>query len=147
MKRINLETVVGLFVLVGIAAIAWLSIRLGKLEIVGSDYVPIHAEFASVSGLKKGASVEIAGVEVGKVDAIALDNTKADVLMKIRKGIALGDDTIASVRTTGLIGDKYISLSPGASDRLIPPGGTVRETESPPDFDQLIGEFIHGSAK
>jgi len=147
MKRINLETVVGLFVLVGIAAIAWLSIRLGKLEIVGSDYVPIHAEFASVSGLKKGASVEIAGVEVGKVDAIALDNNKADVLMKIRKGIALGDDTIASVRTTGLIGDKYISLSPGASDRLIPPGGTVRETESPPDFDQLIGEFIHGSAK
>jgi len=147
MKRINLETVVGLFVLVGIAAIAWLSIRLGKLEIVGGEYVPVHAEFASVSGLKKGASVEIAGVEVGKVDAIALDNHKADVLMKIRKGIALGDDTIASVRTTGLIGDKYISLSPGASDRLIPPGGTVRETESPPDFDQLIGEFIHGSAK
>jgi len=147
MKRINLETAVGLFVLVGIAAIAWLSIRLGKLEIVGGDYVPIHAEFASVSGLKKGASVEIAGVEVGKVGAIALDNDKADVLMKIRTGIALGDDTIASVRTMGLIGDKYISLSRGASDRLIPPGGKVRETESPPDFDQLIGEFIHGSAK
>ncbi len=147
MKRINVETVVGLFVLVGIAAIAWLSIRLGKLEIVGGDTVPVHAEFASVSGLKKGASVEIAGVEVGTVDAIGLDHDKADVLLKIRKGIALGDDTIASVRTTGLIGDKYISLSPGASDRLIPPGGKVRETESPPDLDQLIAEFIHGSAK
>jgi len=147
MKRINLETVVGLFVLVGIAAIAWLSIRLGKLEIVGGDYVPVHAEFASVSGLKRGASVEIAGVEVGKVDAIALDNYKADVVMKIRKGVALGDDTIASVRTMGLLGDKYISLSPGASDRVIPPGGKVRETESPPDLEQLIGEFIHGSAK
>lgn len=147
MKRINLETAVGLFVLVGIAAIAWLSIRLGKLEIGGGDYVPVHAEFASVSGLKEGASVEIAGVQVGKVDAIALDNSKADVLLKIRKGIALGDDTIASVRTMGLLGDKYISLSPGASDRLIPPGGKVRETESPPDLDQLIGELIHGSAK
>lgn len=147
MKRFGVETAVGLFVLVGIAALAWLSIRLGKLEIVGGDYVPIHAEFASVAGLKKGASVEIAGVEVGKVDAIRLDAYKADVLMKIRGGIPLGDDTIASVKTMGLIGDKYISLAPGASDRAIPPGGKIRETESPPDFDQLIGELIHGSAK
>lgn len=147
MKRVNLETVVGVFVLAGIAAVAWLSIRLGQLEIVGGDYVPVHAAFASVSGLKKGASVEIAGVEVGKVDAIALDGGKAEVVLKIRKGIPLGDDTIASVRTMGLLGDKYISLSPGASDRLIPPGGKVRETESPPDLEQLIAEFIHGSAK
>ncbi len=147
MKRFGVETAVGLFVLAGIASLAWLSIRLGKLEIVGGDYVPIHAEFASVAGLKTGASVEIAGVEVGRVDAIALDVYKADVRMKIRKGIALGDDTIASVKTMGLIGDKYISLSPGASERMIPAGGRIRETESPPDFDQLIGEFIHGSAK
>lgn len=147
MKRFNVETAVGLFVFAGIVAIAWLSIRLGKLEIVGGDYVPVHAEFSSVAGVKKGASVDIAGVPVGKVDAITLSGYKADVLMKIRKGIALQDDTIASIRTMGLIGDKYISLSPGASDRLIPPGGKIRETESPPDFDQLVGEIIHGSAK
>ncbi len=147
MKRFGVETAVGLFVLAGIASLAWLSVRLGKLEIVGSDYVPIHAEFASVAGLRKGASVEIAGVEVGRVDAITLEAYKADVLMKVRRGLALGDDTIASVKTMGLIGDKYISLSPGASDRMIPPGGRIRETESPPDFDQLIGEIIHGSAK
>ncbi len=147
MNRFNVETAVGLFVLAGIVAIAWLSIRLGKLEIVGGDYVPVHAEFSSAAGVKKGASVDIAGVPVGKVDAITLSGYKADVLMKIRKGIALQDDTIASIRTMGLIGDKYISLSPGASDRLIPPGGTIRETESPPDFDQLVGEMIHGSAK
>ncbi len=147
MKRFNVETAVGLFVLVGIAALAWLSIRLGKMEILGGDFVPLHAEFASVAGLKKGASVEIAGVEVGRVDAIALDAYKADVLMEIRKGVILGDDTIASVKKMGLIGDKYISLSPGASERMIPAGGRIRETESPPDFDQLIGQFIHGSAK
>ncbi len=146
MKRFNVETVVGLFVVTGIACLAWLSIRLGKLEIVGGDYVPIRAEFSSVAGLKKGASVAIAGVEVGKVDAVTLDGYKADVQMKIRRGIALSDDTIASVKTMGLIGDKYVSLSPGASERVIPPGGTIRETESPPDFDQLIGEIIHGSA-
>ncbi len=146
MKRFNVETAVGLFVLAGIASIAWLSIRLGKVEI-GGGYVPIHAEFASVAGLKRGASVEIAGVEVGTVGAIGLDRGRADVVLNIRKGITLGDDTIASVRTMGLIGDKYVSLSPGASDRQIPPGGTIRETESPPDIDQLIAELIHGSAK
>lgn len=145
--RRNTETAVGLFVLLGIACLAWLSIKLGKLELVGGDYVPVRAEFASVSGLKKGASVEIAGVEVGKVDAIALNGHKAEVVMEIRAGVRLQEDTIASIRTRGLIGDKFVNLSPGASDRLIPPGGKIRETESSVDLEELIGEFIHGSAK
>lgn len=147
MTRLNVETAVGLFVILGIACLAWLSIKLGKLEIVGGGYVPVHAEFASVSGLKKGVSVEIAGVDVGKVESITLDNYSADVLMKIRTGIRLPEDTIASIRTRGLIGDKYVSLSPGASDRVIPPNGRIRDTESAVDMEQLIGEFIHGSVK
>jgi phospholipid/cholesterol/gamma-HCH transport system substrate-binding protein len=147
MTRLNIETAVGLFVLLGIACLAWLSIKLGKLEIVGGDYVPVHAEFASVSGLKKGVSVEIAGVDVGKVESITLDDYSADVLMKIRTGIKLPEDTIASIRTRGLIGDKYVSLSPGASNRMIPPNGKIRDTESAVDMEQLIGEFIHGSTK
>ena len=147
MNRLNIETVVGLFVLLGIACLAWLSVKLGKLDIVGGDYVPVHAEFASVAGLKEGASVEIAGVEVGKVDAITLRDYQADVLMQIRTGIKLQEDTIASIRTRGLIGDKFVNLSPGASDRLIPPDGKIRETESAVDLEGLIGEFIHGSAK
>ena len=147
MTRLNIETAVGLFVLLGIACLAWLSIKLGKLEIVGGDYVPVHAEFASVSGLKPGVSVEIAGVDVGKVESITLRDYKADVLMKIREGIRLQEDTIASIRTRGLIGDKYVSLSPGASDRVIPPNGRIRDTESAVDMEQLIGEFIHGSVK
>ncbi|HBO68933.1 MAG TPA: outer membrane lipid asymmetry maintenance protein MlaD [Deltaproteobacteria bacterium] len=147
MKRGTLETAVGLFVLFGLAYLAWLSIKLGKLEIVGGDYVPVHADFASASGLKKGASVEIAGVEVGKVDAITLDGFKADVLMKIRAGTRVQEDAIASIRTRGLIGDKYVNLAPGASDRLIPPGGRIRETESSVDLEELIGKFIHGSAR
>ena len=147
MTRLNVETAVGLFVLLGIACLAWLSIKLGKLEIVGGDFVPVHAEFASVSGLKPGVSVEIAGVDVGKVESITLRDYKADVLMKIREGIRLQEDTIASIRTRGLIGDKYVSLSPGASDRVIPPNGRIRDTESAVDMEQLIGEFIHGSVK
>jgi phospholipid/cholesterol/gamma-HCH transport system substrate-binding protein len=146
MKERNVETTVGLFVLVGIACLAWLSIKLGKLEILGGNYVPVHAVFSSVGGLRPGASVEIAGVEVGKVESISLKGYQADVRMNVRKGIKLQQDTIASIRTRGLIGDKFVSLSPGASDHLIPPGGRIRETEPAVDLEQIIGDFIHGRA-
>ena len=147
MKRVTLETVVGIFVLVGILCLAYLSIKLGKMELLGGDNYRVIAEFDSVSGLKSGASVEIAGVEVGKVASITEKDYKARVTMKLRKGIPLQEDAIASIRTRGLIGDKYVSLSPGASDRLIPPGGRIRETEPAVDLEGILGQFIHGSAK
>jgi len=147
MTRGKTETAVGLFLLAGIACLGYLSLRLGKLEVVGGDRVPVVAEFSSVTGLRPGASVEIAGVEVGKIGSITIRDYKAVVGMEIRKGIALQEDAIASVRTRGLIGDKYISISPGASDRLIPPGGKIRETESAVDLEGIIGQFVHGSAK
>jgi len=147
MKRVTMEVTVGLFLLAGIACLGYLSIRLGKLEIMGGDTVPVVAEFSSVAGLKTGAGVEIAGVEVGRIESIAIREYRALVRMEVRKGIALQEDAIASIRTRGLIGDKYVSISPGASDRLIPPGGRIRETESAVDLEGLIGQFIHGSAK
>ena len=147
MNRFNAETAVGLFVLAGILCLGWLSVKLGKLEIVGGDTVPVVAEFTSAAGLKEGGSVEIAGVEVGKVASISVNDYKARVLLKIRKGIPLQEDTIASIRTRGLIGDRYVNLAPGASDRLIPPGGRIRETEPAVDLEDLLGKFIHGSAK
>ena len=147
MRKSGVETAVGLFLVAGILCLAYLSIRLGKLELVGGDDVPVTAEFSTVAGLKQGANVEIAGVEVGKVDSIDIRDYKAVVRMRVRRGLRLQEDTIASVRTRGLIGDKYINLSPGASDRLIPPGGKIRETESAVDLEGLIGQFIHGSTK
>ena len=147
MRKSGVETAVGLFLVVGILCLGYLSIRLGKLELVGGDDVPVTAEFSTVSGLKQGANVEIAGVEIGKVDSIDIRDYKAVVRMRVRRGLRLQEDTIASVRTRGLIGDKYISLSPGASDRLIAPGGKIRETESAVDLEGLIGQFIHGSTK
>jgi phospholipid/cholesterol/gamma-HCH transport system substrate-binding protein len=146
-KRLNVEIAVGLFVLAGVLCLAWLSIKLGKLEIAGGDTVAVYAEFSSVAGLKEGGSVEIAGVEVGKVASIAMKDYKARVLLKIRKGIPLQEDAIASIRTRGLIGDKFVNLTPGASERMIPPGGRIRETESSVDLEGLIGQFIHGTAK
>lgn len=147
MRRVNMETAVGMFLLAGILSLAYLSIRLGKLDLVGGDTVPVTARFSSVTGLQAGTDVEIAGVRVGKVDSISIQEYHAVVRMQIQKGIGLPDDTIASVKTRGLIGDVYISLSPGASDRMIPPGGTIRETEDAVDLGGLIGQFIHGGVK
>ena len=147
MRRVNLETAVGMFLLAGILSLAYLSIRLGKLDLTGGDTVPVTARFSSVTGLQAGTDVEIAGVPVGKVESISIREYQAVVRMRIRKGIGLPDDTIASVKTRGLIGDVYISLSPGASDKMIPPGGTIRETEDAVDLGGLIGQFIHGGVK
>lgn len=146
MGRLNLEVLVGLFVLIGIAALAYLSIKLGKLEVLGSSGYTVTAEFDSVGGLKKGASVEIAGVEVGRVTGISLDNEeyRAVVTMRIRPGVKLQEDAIASIKTKGLIGEKYVAISPGASEILITDGGKIRETTSPVEIEELLGKYIFG---
>jgi phospholipid/cholesterol/gamma-HCH transport system substrate-binding protein len=148
MKKATTETVVGVFVLIGILCLAYLSIKLGKMELIGGNYYNVSALFDSVSGLKTGASVEIAGVEVGRVDRIELDpksGTEAKVFLQVKKGVHLTDDVIASIRTRGLIGDKFVLLKPGGSDRTIPVGGTIRDTESAIDFEELLSKYIHGN--
>src|SRR5512142_276081 len=115
MKRGNLELVVGIFVLAGLACLAYLAIHLGKMEIVGSGY-RVYVTFDNISGLKNGAAVEVAGVEVGRVEAIELSpNDRAAVTLRLESGLKLHDDAIASIRTKGIIGDKFVKLSPGSS--------------------------------
>src|SRR6266545_4480773 len=102
MKRATLETVVGIFVLIGILCLAYLSIKLGKMELLGGNNYTVYADFDSVSGLKSGASVEIAGVEVGRVGRILLDprsGTRAQVYLLVNNRVKLQDDVIASIRT------------------------------------------------
>ncbi len=149
MKKSSAEMVVGIFVLIGIVCVGYLTIRLGKMELIGGNYYHLRAKFESVSGLKTGAQVEIAGVQVGQVDAINLDVDQmvAMVDLKIRKGIELTDDTIASVKTAGLIGDKYIKISPGGSDEVLKPGGMITETESAIDLEELISKYVFGGIK
>ena len=146
MKDTKLELIVGVFVLVGIAALAYLAIKLGKLEIVGGHQRDIQAVFDSVAGLKTGAGVEVAGVQVGQVKRIALDGERALVTLAVQPHVKVYQDAIASIKTRGLIGDKYVSLSPGGSDKELPPGGKIHDTESGVDLEAVIGEFIHGSA-
>ena len=102
------------------------------------------ADFPSSGGLKNGSSIEIAGVEVGRVTAIQLANYQAHVIMSIRNGIKLTEDSIASIKTKGLIGEKFVRISPGGSDKLIPPNGRIREVEAPVDFEELLSKYIFG---
>jgi phospholipid/cholesterol/gamma-HCH transport system substrate-binding protein len=138
------EVVVGLFVVVGIACLGYLAVKLGKLEVLGDSGYVVYADFPTVAGLKRGDPVEIAGVRVGRVDAIGLAADRARLTLRLNDGVKLQDDVIASVRARGLIGDKFVLVSPGASDKIIPPGGRIRETESPPDIPDLIGKLVGG---
>lgn len=144
MNHKTTEVVVGIFVVAGLLCLGYLAIKLGKLEAFGNSGYVLYADFANVAGLRRGDTVEIAGVGVGRVDAMALVEDRARLTLRIDPGVDVQEDAIASVRARGLIGDKFIAISPGASDRLIPSGGKIRETESPPDITDLIGKMIGG---
>lgn len=147
MKKIDIEIAVGLFIFCGLICMAYISIKLGKINLLGNHYYPVNAVFSTVKGLKKDTVVEISGVEVGKVNGIKLDNYEAVVTMLIRDEIELQEDAIVSIRTKGLLGEKYVEIMPGGSDILIKPGGTLYETEPPIDLEKLIGNFIFGGVK
>jgi phospholipid/cholesterol/gamma-HCH transport system substrate-binding protein len=147
MNIAKLEIMVGIFMVIGILCLGYVSIKLGKMELVGGDYYTVSAGFDSVSGLKPGARVEVAGVEVGKVDRIMLDAKSGDralAYLKIKTGVKITDDVIASVRTSGIIGDKFIKLKPGGSEKMLKNNDQIRETESAIDIEELVSKFIHG---
>ena len=144
MEKPKLELVVGAFVLVGILCLAYLSIKLGKLELVGGDVYEVQAQFNSASGLKPGTAVEIAGVEVGRIRGITLIEDRAKVILAVNSTVKLYTDTIASIKSRGIIGEKFLSLSPGGGGDPLKPGDTIRDTESGLDLEQLVGQFVHG---
>ncbi|HDM75498.1 MAG TPA: outer membrane lipid asymmetry maintenance protein MlaD [Deltaproteobacteria bacterium] len=143
------EFLVGIFLLLGMISLAYLSLSLGEVTVFGkSKYYQVSAVFSSIAGLKKDAVVSMAGVEIGRVIDISLTEDKeALVRMRIRRDIKLEEDSIASIKTMGIIGDKYVMISPGASDEVIPPGGRIMETEPPLDLEELIGKYIFGKVK
>lgn len=142
-RTFTLEFVVGVFTIIGVAAVGYLAIGLGGIELGTSDKYQIYAEFDNVSGLQYGASVEIAGVQVGEVSGITLKDDVALITLKISRKIKIRDDDVASVRTKGIIGDKYIKISRGASDDYINENETIVDTESVVDFEDIIGKIVH----
>jgi phospholipid/cholesterol/gamma-HCH transport system substrate-binding protein len=149
MKKNTLEIVVGLFMIVGFAAFVYLALQLGEVSfLTNSKTYILKAEFDNVAGVKKGASVQVAGVVVGEVAEIGLGKNDAAVLsLKIDNSLKVPTDSMASVKSQGIIGDKYIQLSIGGDEELFKPGGMITDTESSLDIESLISKFAFGSVK
>ena len=145
MEKTKLEFIVGVFVLVGMVCLGYLSIKLGKLELIGGNVYEVVAQFNTASGLKAGSSVEIAGVEVGRVRAITLKEDRAAVILAVDDKVKLYTDTIASIKTRGIIGEKFLALSPGGGGDPLKPGDTIRDTESGLDLEELVCQYVHGN--
>jgi phospholipid/cholesterol/gamma-HCH transport system substrate-binding protein len=146
MRKFSLEMAVGIFLVAGFLCFAYLSVRLGDVHLFGSNTYAVEAKFGSIAGLKNGATVEIAGVKVGKVAAIRLDQKyyAAVIRMAVDKGVKIPEDSIAAIRTSGIIGDKYVSISPGGSMTNIKPGGKITQTESAINLEELVSKYIFG---
>lgn len=149
MKKYSMETVVGIFIVFGLLCIGYMTIKLGHVSLLGDDSYSLIARFTSVTGLRVGNPVNILGIEVGKVERITMDqeNQKAIVELKIKKGIKIYDDAIASIKTEGLIGDKYLSIDPGGAGSPLGNHGTITETQAPVDITELIGKYAFGEVK
>ena len=149
MKKHTLEMVVGLFMIIGFCAFAYLALQLGEVSfLTNSRTYVIKAEFDNVAGVKKGASVQVAGVVVGEVSQVELAEDEVALLsLKIDNSLEVPIDSMASVKSQGIIGDKYIQLSLGGDEELFKPGELLRDTESSLDIESLISKFAFGSAK
>jgi phospholipid/cholesterol/gamma-HCH transport system substrate-binding protein len=135
------QLIVGLFTVVGILALIYLSVRLGKVDFFSTPGETLYADFNNISGLKTGDQVEIAGVAVGKVSAISLQQDRAHVALALHHGIEVDSDAIASVFTSGLIGDKYVGIALGGGDPLSN-GGTIHYTQDAFQLETAIGKLI-----
>jgi phospholipid/cholesterol/gamma-HCH transport system substrate-binding protein len=149
MKKYSMETIVGIFLVIGILCIGYMTVKLGKIRMFGGDYYMLYARFSSVSGLRVDSPVEMGGIEVGRVEQLSIDQDKqiSVVTLRIQKGIKVYEDAIASIKTSGLIGDRLVTIDPGGGGDILKPGGTITETNSPMDIEALIGKYAFGDIK
>jgi len=146
MKKYSKEFVVGIFVVVGLVCIVFMTVKLGKVSFLGDNTYSLFANFNTVTGLKEGNPVNMLGLEIGKVEKFTMNQEKelVKVEFKINKGIEIFDDAIASVKTEGLIGDKYVAIDPGGGGDLLADGDTITDTNSPTDIMDLISKYAFG---
>ena len=149
MKKYTNETVAGIFVLIGLLAVGYMTVKLGNVSLFGDGSYSLYARFNSVSGLRVGNPVEMLGLEIGQVARFEMDqeNQLAIAELKINMGVKIYDDAIASIKTAGLIGDRYVQIDPGGGGELLENGDTITETESPVDIGELIGKYAFGDVK
>ena len=149
MQKYSKETVVGVFVLIGLACIGYMTIKLGDVNLIGDDSYPLTARFSKVTGLRSGSLVNMLGLEIGRVGKLSIDQDKqqAVVELRIQKGIKIYDDAIASIKTEGIIGDRYVSIDVGGGGTLLKPGDVISETEAPADLMDLVSKYAFGDVK
>ncbi len=149
MKKYAMETTVGIFIVFGLILIGYMTVKLGHVSLFGDDTYKLRARFTSVSGLRAGSTVDMLGIEIGRVERLFIDqkDQKAVVEMNIRKDIKIYDDAIASIKTEGLIGDKYLSIDPGGGGELLRPGGNIIETQPALDIESLVSKYAFGEIK
>ena len=147
MKNTSLLTAVGLFVFLGLACIAYLTLVLANTSLLTRNQYHLSAKFTAVNGLRVGSNVEISGVYVGKVSRIDLDQQlyQAKVVMQIQDKIAIPSDSTAAIKTSGLIGDKYINITPGGEDEMLAHNGVILDTQAAVDIEDLISKYVFGS--
>ena len=149
MKKYSSETVAGIFVIIGLLSVAYMTVKLGDVSLLSDDTYFLSARFNSVSGLRIGNPVQMHGMEIGRIAGFTMDqeNQVAVVELKLKNGIKVYDDAIASIKTAGLIGDRYISIDPGGAGDLLKAGDTISDTESPVEIGDLIRKYAFGDAK
>lgn len=146
MPNTRMEIFVGFFLVIGFLALGWLALQLGEIPwLTGARSYMLNAEFNNVSGVKVGADIQIAGVTVGKVRQLRLsEDQMAVVSMQLDRDVVVPVDSIASVKSQGIIGDKYIQISLGGDETVYKPEETVVDTESSVDIESLISKFAFG---
>lgn len=148
-QRSTVELVTGIFLALGLVCVSWLAIRLGDISMLSQDRYHVVARFTSASGLRAGAHVEAGGVRVGLIDRIEFDPQRyqAVVTLAIDAGVPIQEDAVASVRTAGIIGDKFVKITPGGSDHILGPGEEIMDTEPSINLEELISKYIFESGK
>jgi phospholipid/cholesterol/gamma-HCH transport system substrate-binding protein len=149
MRKYSMETVVGVFVVIGLICVGYMTVKLGKVSFFEPATYPLYARFASVSGLRAGSSVEVYGIGVGSVTSLSIDWERQMAIagMEIDKGVKVYDDGEATIKTSGLIGDKYVKIDPGGAGKLLKPRGMITQTSVPADIEDLIGAYAFGNVK
>jgi phospholipid/cholesterol/gamma-HCH transport system substrate-binding protein len=149
MKKYSMETTVGIFVAICLLSVAYLTLKLGEVSILGGNSYPLFARFTSVTGLKVGSPVEMLGMQIGRVTGFTMDQKDQVAVVELRIGndVKIYDDAVASIKSSGLLGDRYVRIDAGGGGGLLGPGGTITETEPPVDIMELISKYAFGDVE
>jgi len=149
MKKFAKESWVGLFMTVGLLCVVYLAVRLGDVSLWGQDSYTLQAGFSGISSLRPGNPVTMMGIDIGQVTAVRIDQEKGQAVVRFRvdNAIRVYSDAIASIKTRGLLGERYLAIDAGGGGTPLKPGDTIWDTEAPVDLTEMIGKYAFGTVK